>query len=58
LIPPLACFRTFAGSLHHAPGGIHTISILNQLARGYRPANQSGSRLYFMSPQHNGSLGT
>jgi hypothetical protein len=54
----LACFRTFAGSLHHAPGGIHTISILNQLARGYRPAKQSGSRLYFMSPQHNGSLGT
>jgi len=37
----------FAGRLHHAPGGIHTISILNQLARGYRPANQSGSRLHF-----------
>jgi hypothetical protein len=36
-----------AGSVRHAPSGIHPISILNQLARDYRPPNQSGGRLYF-----------
>jgi hypothetical protein len=52
-----ADFRAFAGSLHHAPRGIHTISILNQWARGYRPTHQSGGRSYFVSTQNNGSRG-